>query len=62
MDNNAKGNYGLMDILKALEWIQEHIAVFDGNPNEVTLVGIGSGAAAVALLILSPHSIKNGSK
>ena len=61
MDTNARGNYGLMDILHSLEWVHRYIAIFDGDPGMVTLVGIGSGAAAVSLLMLSPHAYTGAS-
>jgi len=38
----------------ALHWVKENIAAFDGDPNDVTLVGHGHGAALVNLLMLSP--------
>ncbi|XP_026731679.1 venom carboxylesterase-6-like [Trichoplusia ni] len=51
---NAPGNAGLKDIIAGLKWVQENIAQFGGNPNEITLFGHGSGAAAVDLVTLSP--------
>lgn len=53
----APGNAGLKDILAGLRWVQENIAQFGGNPNDVTLVGHGSGAAAVDLITLSPMAL-----
>lgn len=50
----APGNAGLKDIIAGLRWVQGNIAQFGGNPNDVTLVGHGSGAAAVDLVTLSP--------
>ncbi|XP_018317059.1 esterase E4 isoform X1 [Mycetomoellerius zeteki] len=49
----APGNYGLKDIKMALEWIQENIHSFSGNPESVTLMGHSSGAAATHILALS---------
>ncbi|XP_018401574.1 PREDICTED: esterase E4-like [Cyphomyrmex costatus] len=49
----APGNYGLKDIKMALEWIQENIHSFEGNPESVTLMGHSSGAAATHILALS---------
>jgi carboxylesterase type B len=49
----APGNAGLKDIIAGLEWIHENIANFGGNPNNVTLIGHGSGASAVDLITLS---------
>ena len=47
-------NLGLRDILAALRWTQDNIATFGGDPRNVTLVGESAGAAAVALLMVSP--------
>lgn len=49
----APANYGLMDIIAALHWIQENIEAFGGNPKSVTLAGHGTGAACVNFLIAS---------
>ncbi|GLG92733.1 Uncharacterized protein GBIM_00340 [Gryllus bimaculatus] len=46
-------NYGLMDQIAALHWLQENIAVFGGDPTNVTIVGHGTGAACVHLLMTS---------
>lgn len=50
----APGNAGLKDIIAGLKWVKENIAHFGGNPDDVTLFGHGSGAAAVDLVTLSP--------
>ncbi|KAL1451037.1 hypothetical protein WDU94_003332 [Cyamophila willieti] len=47
-------NYGLMDQIAALHWIQENIGFFNGDPSNVTLVGHGTGAACVNFLMISP--------
>ncbi|KAK4880714.1 hypothetical protein RN001_008860 [Aquatica leii] len=47
-------NYGLMDQIAALHWIQQNIALFGGDPTNVTLVGHGSGAACINFLMISP--------
>ncbi|XP_044751995.1 neuroligin-4, X-linked-like [Coccinella septempunctata] len=47
-------NYGLMDQIAALHWIQKNIALFGGDPSNVTLVGHGSGAACINFLMISP--------
>ncbi|XP_023210237.1 neuroligin-3-like [Centruroides sculpturatus] len=54
MEGSARGNYGLMDQVAALHWIQENVAEFGGDPRNVTLFGHGQGAACVNLLMLSP--------
>lgn len=47
-------NYGLMDQVAALHWVQQNIALFGGDPGSVTLMGHGTGAACIHLLIMSP--------
>ncbi|CAH0557835.1 unnamed protein product, partial [Brassicogethes aeneus] len=47
-------NYGLMDQIAALHWIQQNIALFGGDPTNVTLAGHGSGAACINFLMISP--------
>lgn len=49
----SPGNYGLKDIKMALEWIQENIHSFHGNPESVTIMGHSSGAASVHFLSLT---------
>ncbi|ENN77160.1 hypothetical protein YQE_06299, partial [Dendroctonus ponderosae] len=46
-------NYGLMDQIAALHWIQENIVFFGGDPTNVTLLGHGTGAACVNFLLTS---------
>lgn len=47
-------NYGLMDQMAALHWIQQNIEKFGGNPTMITLVGHGTGAACIDFLMASP--------
>ena len=49
-------NYGLMDQLAALHWLQQNAALFGGDPGSVTLMGHGSGAACIEFLMVSPAS------
>lgn len=51
--SKSPANYGLMDILAALHWIQENIEAFGGDSKSVTLAGHGTGAACVHFLIAS---------
>ncbi|XP_060517417.1 neuroligin-4, Y-linked [Cylas formicarius] len=51
--SKSPANYGLMDQIAALHWIQENIAFFGGDPTNVTLLGHGTGAACVNFLLTS---------
>uniref|UniRef100_A0A8C1GMD1 Neuroligin 2b n=1 Tax=Cyprinus carpio TaxID=7962 RepID=A0A8C1GMD1_CYPCA len=55
-DQFAKGNYGLLDQIQALRWLNENIGHFGGDPERITIFGSGAGASCVNLLILSHHS------
>jgi para-nitrobenzyl esterase len=49
------GNYGYMDQIKALEWVQTNVAQFGGDARRVTLVGESAGGASVLALLTSPR-------
>jgi para-nitrobenzyl esterase len=52
--NHVSGNYGLLDMIAGLEWIQKNIAAFGGDPDKVTIFGESAGGIAVSMLCASP--------
>ncbi len=54
--HGASGNYGLMDMVAALEWVRDNIATFGGDSSQVTLFGNSAGAGAVMAMMLVPQS------
>lgn len=45
------GNYGMMDQVEALKWVQEHIHNFGGDADLVTIFGESAGGVSVSLLV-----------
>ena len=48
------GNYGTLDIIKALEWVRDNIASFGGDPGNVTIAGESAGGINVYSMLASP--------
>ena len=52
--HHTTGNYGLLDQIKALEWINKNAAYFGGDKNNITIAGESAGSSSVSALCVSP--------
>lgn len=55
-DRDASGNYGNLDMIAALQWVQYNIANFGGDPDNVTIFGESAGGRDVYSLMMSPDA------
>ncbi|XP_053557361.1 pyrethroid hydrolase Ces2e [Bombina bombina] len=55
-DKHVRGNLGFLDQVAALQWVQENIEDFGGNPQSVTIFGESAGGISVSAHIISPLS------
>jgi para-nitrobenzyl esterase len=52
--HHVSGNYGILDMIAGLHWVEKNIAAFGGDRSKVTIQGESAGAAAVTILCASP--------
>nr|XP_034378509.1 pyrethroid hydrolase Ces2a-like isoform X3 [Arvicanthis niloticus] len=55
-DQHARGNWGYLDQVAALRWVQKNIAYFGGNRDRVTIFGVSAGGTSVSSHVVSPMS------
>jgi para-nitrobenzyl esterase len=53
-DHNASGNYGTLDLIESLRWVQKNITAFGGDPKNVTIFGESGGGSKVLSCMASP--------
>jgi para-nitrobenzyl esterase len=51
---HGSGNYGLLDQIAGLQWVQRNVRAFGGNPENVTIFGESAGGLSVSALLVSP--------
>jgi para-nitrobenzyl esterase len=54
--HGVSGNYALLDMVAALQWVKRNIGAFGGDPNNVTIFGESAGGTAVCLLMVVPQA------
>ena len=53
---DQSGNYGTLDLIRALEWVRDNVATFGGDPNTVTIFGESAGGTNTYSLLVSPKA------
>ena len=53
-DENVSGNYGFLDQIEALRWVERNIGAFGGDPDNVTIAGESAGGLSAMYLMTSP--------
>ena len=53
-EEGSTGNYAMLDVAKALDWVRDNIAAFGGDPENVTISGFSAGGRDVMAMLVSP--------
>jgi para-nitrobenzyl esterase len=53
---NVSGNYGLLDQIAAMQWVQQNIGKFGGDPSRVTIFGQSAGGESILIHLISPQT------
>lgn len=56
-EQGTSGNYGLLDLLAAMEWVYANIAEFGGDPTNTTVGGISGGTQKACAIVATPHGV-----
>lgn len=61
-DKHARGNYGFLDQISALQWVQQNIENFGGDPQSVTIAGESAGGISTSLLVRNRYVVNKPQK
>lgn len=56
-EQGTSGNYGLLDLVKAMDWVYENIAAFGGDPTNIGVGGISGGTQKACAIVATPQSV-----